>query len=191
MEKNSSKIKEQFSPDKVGGSRPQIKLAVREGKEEKMEKKRSIGLTVVGILCIIYSLADVFIPVLSVKEDYLFEYLIASFPKHLFFIAFCLIAVGKTAGFFIGGIGILRLKSWARKTVIIAAILGILSCILSGNIAGRYLVENKVVLFPELNIQLSDNLLFMLGFIASGFFSLFYLLCIFFFTRPKVKEQLK
>ena len=155
-----------------------------------MEKKRSIGVTVFGILCIIYTLLHFSMPLSLLKEamSFVMGKMSTSPFNMVVLVAMSIISWGELIGFFVGGIGVLRLASWGRRLVIIAAILGIFAWAYAGILGGKYTVENKTSLFP---FQLSDTLIFISGFIGTMICSIFNLLCIFFFTRPKVKEQFK
>ena len=121
----------------------------------KQIAKRSIGVTVLGFLFIISPISHFLISI--------FYYHNTLQPLQYFFILFSIII----------GINILLLKEWARKFVIIFAILLI------------FLSLTSFFIIPEVIFKNNFNLI-------TNFWMLIYgSLLLYFFTRLKIKEQFR
>jgi len=126
-----------------------------------MAKKRSVGVAVFGILIIIFSMIILY----------------GSIRMTIFFGKAPITQIIMASLWLISGIGVLRLIPWARITIIIPPIYIIL------NLAIFIFNKGKVY-----------DVISTLGtkFIALTLICIiFSCLTIFFFTRPKVKEQFK
>jgi len=129
-----------------------------------MEKKRSIGVTIIGILSILGGVVGI-----GLNAGKLSEY--PHYP--IFHIIISGLAFGMFSIF--TGIGLLRLKEWARKAEIILCILGAL-------------------LYFSLMVVLSHGSIedaFLAFFQRSWFKTIIAIIIIIYLTRPKVKEQFK
>ena len=132
-----------------------------------MAKKRSIGLTIVGVYCILSGLAGFVLALFLMLK------------KPLFFVYFVYTMLyGLVVSF--TGIGILRLKSWAR---IMALVLIAIQCIQGSVRSIRDINKMREYGAPNFAINMS---LFMLVIIVGIGISIIYYL-----TRPSVKEQFK
>ncbi len=127
-----------------------------------MEKKRSVGVTVVGVLFIIFPVSNIFLAGILGYYYTPLQYLFRGF--------FVLYPV-------ITGIGILLLKEWARKLAIIFAILTTILAI--------FVCLAKSFINPEIFFKNVYDLIANISMIIIGS------LLLYFFTRPKVKEQFK
>ncbi len=138
-----------------------------------MEKKRSIGVTLFGWVIIMASAFHFVTAVIStiqgisskieeIPSRILIPHIAFNLLLHMFLGVFLIIL----------GLNILRLKSWARKTIIcmsgIALISGVLAIIIPLLVSRRTILPSDVALIPMI--------------IISGF-------PLFFFTRSKIKEQ--
>ena len=159
-----------------------------------MEKKRSRGVTIFAWLSII---VNIFTLLTSLNFNTYFE-MYKSFDKSIvmgiILISLFSIIVGIVAGF-----GILKLKEMMRKIVVVInsfdVLFGILLLLLSIDSFKQYAYSLAVAQVGTKGNVLGIDTLTNIGFYTMIFVSLFYiaisLLFIFFFTRPKVKEQFK
>jgi len=124
--------------------------------------KRSIGVTVVSCILIIFSLLAFSIIPLSFAQYGFHKKLI--FPLSIAFIYGLLLITP--------GIGLLMLKPFARKLALFVTIIGMISCLF--RIIGQFLIAPIPVL------------------IIAGITALIAYVSIFFYlTRPKIKEQFR
>ncbi|MFH1259183.1 MAG: hypothetical protein ABII74_05135 [Elusimicrobiota bacterium] len=124
-------------------------------KEENMEEEKPVGVTIIGFLFIIFPVINVFVKGISHS------------PLQLFFIG---LAVSYSV---ISGIGILLLKEWARKLVLIFSILAIIDGLLT------------FFINPQINLKNNLNL-------GMNIWNIIYFgLVLYYFTRSKTKEQFK
>ena len=140
-----------------------------------MEKKRSKGVTIFGIFFIFGSIAGLFTSG--------FNLFILDLDKTIVFYTFI-----SSILLLILGINILRLKEWARKGTIYyhiaTTLIGIyLSPLISNQSAIR--LKNLGVTQKEIpDITTTSNFALIIPILLT-------LIVIYFFTRPKVKEQFK
>lgn len=128
-----------------------------------MEKKRSIGVTLFGILFIIGGLHGT-IRGLNMKDWFTFYSLISSI--------FLLIL----------GVNILRLKEWARK--------GIIYYLVITTLLGIFLLPaifKRQIKLTDIPLAQSD--ISFIAIFSVAMWTIVAIIEIFFFTRPKVKEQ--
>jgi len=137
-----------------------------------MEKKRSVGVTIFGIIVIIVSIFEI----LSGFVGGTMICLVAGVKPHAIFIGVMFLFTMIGIMYLIGGFGILSLKYWARNLILLVSffksILIILSLFLGIKVvikepaAALYFIPQIIVLFLLISI-------------------------LYFLTRPKVKEQFK
>ena len=132
-----------------------------------MEKKRPIGVTVFGIIGMVF---------------YAFIFLLAAFGSFLGNASlsdsvFAFISLLFGISLVISGIFIIMLRRWAR-------ILFIFQMCLIGTLAGLWLI------IAIITKQIDNSLIFFLTFVIFFLF-LLPICCIYYLTRPKVKEQFK
>ena len=132
-----------------------------------MEKKRSIGVTILAVLLICYPIQIMLMNVLIV----LFSSHTFTFRTGIAFIISLTMNHIKTGfvfdlGAMIIGIGLMLLKEWSRKCIIVFSVLNIILPLLYGA-SGTY---------P------------LWGYIVGYGLPILY---VWFFTRPKVREQFK
>lgn len=140
-------------------------------KIQTMEKKKSVGVTILAT-CILFSiipgLIAAFIGAISDPGH----------PKNVFWVALDVIMrilfISSPVMFLVTGIGLLRLKNWARLTTIFYS--PVLSYIVVGFAPMHFIKYIPSNIWP---------IIFSVGLIMSILFILFFL------TRPKVKEQFK
>ena len=132
-----------------------------------MEKKRSVGVTVCGIILLVLSVPSLFLALIAMISHYYGEGL-----KDLSIdIGMQILFIGTPIALFCSGKGLLDLKKWGRTCAIITAT--ILSLGLLG--FGIMLLIDKDIFFSSINF----------------FAALFFIFLIYYFTRPKVKEQFR
>jgi len=155
-----------------------------------MEKKGSREIKILGWLLIayfFYLVLSPIIPIVPKNEMYgdpafvsaLFnpQGLSEFFLSVLFLIAICIGGICEILGSLVGGIAVLRLKRWSRGFVVAIFLINIISKIIRLAIAStslnltRYLLGSRVQVFYFCLYLALD------------------ILIIYFFTRPKVKEQ--
>ena len=152
-------------------------------KGELMETKRSKAITIFGILVIIIGLLRLIAflllfttPLLLLSPNELTWQNVSNFislitqeiQKQIGISVFQLsVSQFLNLGFFISGIGILFLKSWARRLLLGLSIIGVFLIISGALFQGIRIVTN--------NIDITA----------------FYIASVYFFTRPNVKEQFK
>lgn len=173
---------------KLGFKIPFIEKIREERKKKEIApiiKKRSIGVIIIGVICILYSIG-----IIALRLQ---RYIIAikNAPKPQL-ILFLLLMILLDIGFLIGGVGILRLKIWARKLVLWITSLEIPISVMGGmGIAKgvKILANSGHPAYQKLkDISLSDlTIVFLLS--SALPLIIFYLVIIYFLTRPKVKEQ--
>lgn len=141
-----------------------------------MEKKRSIGVTIFGILCIIFGISNIFSGIKSItllKGGYF------NIVMHFVFFGILLVS----------GCGLLKLKEWSRKLILFHAVLrSILRLVYSSIsskkalaiIAEKYAATGIEEVPPSQGTMMVTLILPAL--LITG-------ITIFFFTRPKVKAQ--
>lgn len=155
-----------------------------------MERKRSKGVTVLGVLTIIFSLTS--IPAWNYKD---FSTIYNSFPHFIILILFIYTILYVPLGI-IAGIGILKLNNIARKLAITITAINLFIFVLTvfgldgikAFIQKEYQGVNLTNIIPEatfLNICLG---VIYFGFTIGFIYEIIYL---YFFTRPKIKEQFK
>jgi len=137
-----------------------------------MEKKRSVGVTVFGIIMIIVGILGI----LSSLVGGSMICSIAGVKPHAIFLGVGFLFTTIGIMYLIGGFGVLSLKPWARNLtlllssfnsiLIILMLLGTVKVIVKDPIAILYCIPQILLLFLLIGI-------------------------IYFFTRPKVKEQFK
>ncbi len=131
-----------------------------------MKDRISLGITLIGILSILFGL----IAIIQIYDSFLLE---GGFNSgFLLSVVFILLLIGI---FLPLGIGILKKKNWARKTIIIYSFLTASWMTLLYGPFGQ-----KAFSRPPKNSGLSILIIWLVCFIV-----------IFFVTRPKVKEQFK
>jgi len=141
-------------------ARPKVKEQFRYG--EMIEKGRPVGVTLAGYFCIAISLYLMSIGIEPIST-LLIYFLCAAFTL-------------------VTGVGLLRLKKYARIMAIVISFIISVSCIL---LAVVYLHE--VQLRPECFYP-SEALQLGIFDLAGLTFSIFMIICL---TRPKIKEQFK
>jgi len=142
-----------------------------------MEKKRSVGVTLLGIIFILLGLPSLLIALLAGISGYYGKGL-----KLLIDIFMRIIFIGTPGALIFSGIGLLSLKKWGRICAIITAIA--ISLVLCGYGIAGFIVKSSSIDKSCISWDIS--------FTRFCFFSaLFFLLVIFYLTRPKVKEQFK
>ena len=153
-------------------------LEAVEGEEEMMEKKRSVGVLILCIIFIFLGIWHLFqlsvnfsYYILTMKE---WKHCVANMYfgdllfMHIIFILLAFISFG-----------IFRLQSWARKaTLSLSCIAALTNIIISGIVVHGGFVSSWI--FLKYEIKVIVELLFPV--ILFSYF-------IYFFTRPKVKEQ--
>lgn len=127
-----------------------------------MEKKRSKGITIFGWIYILFSVCGLMTLIAGILEGQGILYIFAMLVEIILFLAI--------------GIGLLKLKEWARKFVVYSNIIVILLFI--SRTIWLYVVSPESPLFP-------------IGIMAIFTAVPILLLIIYFFTRPKVREQFK
>ncbi|MBL7130805.1 MAG: hypothetical protein ISS45_05335 [Candidatus Omnitrophica bacterium] len=143
-----------------------------------MERKRPKGVTMLGILCVIYSLLLSWLVyvAISVVTPYEASLTLSSKIK-------VTIILGGVLGILVGGIGILTFLSWARKLITIVAIINLpfwFFCLIEAVIeAVDYFVYDR---------SFGPSFPYNLIIIPLLSFNLF---CVYFLTRPEVKEQFR
>jgi len=158
-----------------------------------MEKKRSIGVTVFGWVLITYFLYNAIFTLLwsffipetprSIEPVATFMRLKLAHPSmvlmKLWFVGNLITGPFLFISSIIAGIGVLKLKTWSRKFVVFIYSLGIIS----------KLVQICIVLSKDSDV----NYFFYkeIEFFSFWLNWVFYIAIIYFFTRPKVKEQFK
>jgi len=158
-----------------------------------MEKKISKGVVSFGILHIVYY--SFFMLQYNLEDA---RYLLQPLPEGIilsdFFITKAILVLGV-----ISGIGILRLKNVFRKTALfvgfytIISYLSIVSFIESNNVLGflekkaAYLISTA----PHISESAASTILWTSVIIGDAIHLIFTFGLIYFFTRPKVKEQFK
>lgn len=159
-----------------------------------MEKKRSKGVTILAWLMIIVN-AYAFASSLNFRKNFFDVYISLPRGVNISIIAYCLLsaAIGVIAGF-----GILQLKEKMRKlgvainAIDVLAGLGILS--LTINDIRQYvytIAASAAVTDPKVPVYALASATFYVTILLMMLAYGFNLLLIFFFTRPKVKEQFK
>ena len=134
-----------------------------------MEKKRSVGLIIFGILALITPILLHFgILLLFFRAITLFKLNPLGFILNRLYMLSWLIA----------GVGILALKIWARKLVIALSLIGILGTVFVMWIIFPLILEEKATIE-------------LMGILHCLAVSLYYLIFTFYFTRNKVKDQFK
>ena len=155
-----------------------------------MEKKRSIGVTIFAWLIIIVS----GLLLLGSFDFKAHTKLFQSFPKNL---NICLFAYGiaSLAIGVIAGIGLIRLKEIMRKVIVGINLLDVLSGIpvllFSLNDIKQYAYRAAAETNSQVSIDVLANIAFYIIICFAIFTIAFSMLIIYFFTRPKVKEQFK
>jgi len=136
-----------------------------------MEKKRSKGVTVFGILLICSPLIISLVAVIllltftSIPLKFFLKATIKTWMSNYSILIFL-------AKIFLG-VGVLKLKEWARKLVIVFAGVGLFGLLIN--------------CYIKSDIIFTDNLTLVIMLLSFIEVSLF----LYFFTRPKVKEQFK
>lgn len=150
-----------------------------------MEKKRSVGVTVIGIVMLLYSLLVLIL--FALRSPFYLRSCISNFFRP----AIILLLVRKLMLllYFIAGIGILRVKSWGRYLALFVSILLLLFAI------GDFLPATiSIIKNPEgaCDVGWCGIVGILLLFVISAI-SLFFVpvLCLFYLTRPKVKERFR
>ena len=146
-----------------------------------MEKKRSKGITLFAWFYLIGSF--LIIPAILTMKVRLAAYQATHFilPDSYYYVVQCYYIIGATIGL-ITGIGLLKLWRWARFLPIISAILGYIYSIIFHSV---YTSPYTIPYFVQENKPI-----FML-YITHTIGLLWLAIIIYFFTRPKVKEQFK
>lgn len=132
-----------------------------------MEKKRSIGVTMFGWILILYSIVGLIKRALFlVNWDFH-----KGFPLEV-------TSDWILVLFLIAGVGLVKLKNWGRRLVILAALIKLFF----------YLKSLYLAFTPAYKNATGITISFW---ISIAIFGIIYLLIIYYFTRPKVKEQFK
>lgn len=129
-----------------------------------MQKIRSVGVTVIATITILYATSHI---ILFLEKDII---------NTLFGI--CL---------FISAVGILKLKNWGRILIILLAIYDLISEVIPDILQSNKIIGDVINQHPNIPQQL----LFLIGFFLLILLIIFDIFIIVFFTRPKVKEQFK
>lgn len=141
-----------------------------------MNNKRPFGITVLGWIyiidaCVTLSFASLIIPTIDFKKY-------SSISPEAHFVTLIIEALLGIV-YLIGGIGILRLFHWARKLLIISAVVNILFLLFA-----PILID--LMVFKGFSLS---NVFFVL--VQQRFFFLFLIAAIYYLTRPQVKEQFR
>ena len=143
-----------------------------------MEKKRSVGIMICGVIMLFYSL---YLLRNSTMAFFNFKNLPLFYRVRMVMRPVCLITLLPGLIYLIASVGILRMKNWSRLLIIYFSILLLLLIfyvaisIIPGIIRRDFEGPAAIGLLPlVLIIPLLPSLLFLI-----------------FFTRPKVKEQFK
>ena len=142
-----------------------------------MEKKRSVGLIIFGIFSVIYTLLIIWIVYRVCFVVFSGWSLTLSSKIKL------TTMLGGAFGILVAGIGVSTLVSWARKPIVIVAIINLLLWLYC-------LIETVIEAVDYFGYDRSFGPSFPQNLLVIPLL-LFNLLCIYFFTRPKVKEQFK
>ncbi len=164
--------------------------------KESGRMKLSFGMKTMAILCIFYPILAIYINILQIdiikfvpEEHFLSKvsfYRIDSFSKVIVFLIVSIIL-------FTGGIGILELKSWARKLLV---------WFFAINSTYYFLIEGFFFITPLLGLfflalgygydhEHQFLKLCMQAFLYLLFHTVFSIILFYFFTRPKVNDQFK
>ena len=131
-----------------------------------MEKKKSLGVTVLGLFLILLS-------ALSLIVLTLFPPMSKNPPLLTFYVIWAV-------GVFIAGIGIIRLKEWARKLALTFFTIKTIQLVASS--------------IKDINILIKKSSSFgviIVGIVLSVVFVIVLIGIIIYLTRPKVKEQFR
>ena len=141
-----------------------------EDSHTEMEKKRSVGVTVFGIVMMLYSFEG-----LRFSLRMWFGLLRHSYNYKLFIPKEYILMTMIILIYFIATLGVLRLKKWGR---VLAVYSSIFSCIFYVTMELRNLFTNfDTIYYPS-----------KLFFYLSSFYLILPLIFLIFFTRPKVKR---
>jgi len=147
-----------------------------------MEKKRSVGVTILCVTIIFISFLELIFPFLNPKHHFSIN---ISKLGLVLLIAYCsleLLAI-------ILAVNILRLKEWARKSLIIMIVANIgLLFLTTFTIDWNYLDTMTLTTRAKGSPTIPVGGFYLKGFLITFLiYLLFYSLVIYFFTRPKVK----
>ena len=157
-----------------------------------MEKKRSIGVTIFGILLILGALFQM----LGSKLD-VYKFMFQPLPERIilirYFISIILLILGV-----ITGVGILRLKDIFRKIAIFIGFFTLYTYIVEGPL----FAFKSMPKFVELQLaglvsagEIPESIIYPViwgSIIISAIIDFGFAVClIYFFTRPQVKEQVR
>lgn len=158
------------------------------------DTRRSIGVTIFGWLIIILNIIS-FLSSLNYKS---FFNLYKSFPANII-ITFIVYSAISSIVCIIAGVGILKLKESMRKVAIFITTLDIFVAVTMSLLGAKdfqqYCYAQALLSAPRGASQEAINMLASISFyiitILNWGFIVLGILLIFFFTRPKVKEQFK
>ncbi len=161
-----------------------------------MARKRSVGVLVFAVLCIVHSIFC--ICWLSYSAWYSFHHrqtlpaAQSTLGGVLIVIPGLLLLCWLVFGFLVGGVGILRLKPWARKLLLCTSVawFSLLMCLMVFLASRGPSLHSSERLRDLAGWQLSGTIVF--GFLLTfSPLNLFYWAVICFLTRPRVKEQFR
>ncbi|MGA2775646.1 MAG: hypothetical protein ABSE81_06265 [Candidatus Omnitrophota bacterium] len=157
-----------------------------------MEKKRSVGIIVFGILMILGSLVQLPVGISS------YSVLLKPLPESVIIVRDCIMKLLLILGA-ISGVGILWLKDIFRKIAVFLSVLVILDYIIQ---LPFFVLKNipdfihqqtikTTAMNPTISQHFHSSLLWTSAILAWAIDIGFAICVIYFFTRPKVKDQFK
>lgn len=154
--------------------------------EEEMKNKKSVGIIVFGVLIILGSLHES----LGLRLDH-FRFLLQPLPDKVivfrYFVFVIMIVLGLVAG-----IGVFFLRNIFRKMLLFIGFYNISTYLVDGPFLirnGPKYIEQQISSLPSVTI--GPSLLWITTLMTFAIDLSFAICLIYFFTRPKVKEQFK